>query len=409
MSDKLIYGKYLVQGEGILVRDGGIFIHDNTIGEVGAWKTLKKSHSCEVFEFPDSIILPGLINSHTHLEIPGPTGDPMPFVPWLLNRIQYNQRLIDPTETVKTGITSCLKYGVACVGDIASRVAEVRRVLLQSPLRGISFAEIRAMGQRRVTLDEQICRSTKVAPTPTSAKEPKSRDQTPADVGVGATFSLGLSPHAPYSVEVSGYRRIASIGLPVTTHLAESPEEQTFLNHQQGPFRELWRNLPWWDDQIERFSGTPVELAKATGLLDAAYPVLLAHVNYCSDADLDLLQKSTATVVYCPRTHHFFGHPPHRFIEMRSRGINVVLGTDSLASTPDLDLMEEARYVHRLGVDAIDAIGMITWNAGKNFAKSGQIKENYFADLALFEAEDLEELMAKKVPAKTMLAGQWVG
>jgi aminodeoxyfutalosine deaminase len=77
----------------------------------------------------------------------------------------------------------------------------------------------------------------------------------------------------------------------------------------------------------------------------------LAHVNYVNDDELELLSRGRASVVYCPRTHAYFGHPPHRFREMLARGINVAVGTDSCASSPDLNLLDDLRLVHRLHPD----------------------------------------------------------
>ncbi len=74
-------------------------------------------------------------------------------------------------------------------------------------------------------------------------------------------------------------------------------------------------------------------------------------MNYISDDELAILAKGRTSVVYCPRTHAYFGPPPHRFTDMLDRGINVALGTDSAASAPDLNLLEDARLVHRLRPD----------------------------------------------------------
>src|SRR5207253_5134070 len=138
-----------------------------------------------------------------------------------------------------------------------------------------------------------------------------------------------------------GYRRCLAaakyFGLTLATHLAETPHEEEFLASHAGPFRELWEFLGAWDEQVPTFAGGPIRYAQSLGLLD--YPTLLAHVNYCDDAELALLARGRASVVYCPRTHAFFGHPPHRWREMLSRGINVAIGTDSCASSPDLNLL----------------------------------------------------------------------
>jgi len=81
-------------------------------------------------------------------------------------------------------------------------------------------------------------------------------------------------------------------------------------------------------------------------LLD--YPTLLAHVNYCDDEELSILASGKASVVYCPRTHEYFGHQPHRWREMLAREINVAVGTDSCASSPDLNIVDELRLLHKI-------------------------------------------------------------
>src|SRR5205814_2099478 len=109
----------------------------------------------------------------------------------------------------------------------------------------------------------------------------------------------------------------------------------------------LWNMLGLWADPVETFRGSPIEFAKSVGVLDE--PTLLAHVNYCDDAELATLSRGRASVVYCPRTHAYFGLPPHRWRDMLAAGINVALGTDSRASSPDLNLLDDLRLLHRLG------------------------------------------------------------
>jgi cytosine/adenosine deaminase-related metal-dependent hydrolase len=111
-------------------------------------------------------------------------------------------------------------------------------------------------------------------------------------------------------------------------------------------FRDLWDTLGHWADPVDTHPGSPIQFAQAVGLLD--YPTLLAHVNYCPDDDLARLAAGRASVVYCPRTHAYFGHPPHRFRDMVRAGVNVAIGTDSCASSPDLNPLDDVRLVHRL-------------------------------------------------------------
>ncbi|HWP39831.1 MAG TPA: amidohydrolase family protein, partial [Tepidisphaeraceae bacterium] len=77
----------------------------------------------------------------------------------------------------------------------------------------------------------------------------------------------------------------------------------------------------------------------------------LAHVNYCEQSDLELLSRGQASVVYCPRTHRYFGHPPHRWREMLACGINLAVGTDSCASSADLNIVQDLRLLHQMAPD----------------------------------------------------------
>ena len=214
-------------------------------------------------------------------------------------------------RAAEAGVNESLRFGVTTVGDISRRVDETRAVLARSPLRAVSYGEVTGMAGRRGNLEANLVRAL---------SEPVNRT-----TGAPLRVRIGLSPHAPYSIEAGGYRRCLEIarreGLPLTTHLAETPDEEAFLASHAGPFRELWEALGGWDDTVPTFPGGPIRFAHSLGLLDS--PTLLAHVNECDDAEMDLLAAGRASVAYCPRTHEYFGRPPHRWREMLARGINV--------------------------------------------------------------------------------------
>jgi cytosine/adenosine deaminase-related metal-dependent hydrolase len=135
---------------------------------------------------------------------------------------------------------------------------------------------------------------------------------------------------------------------------------------------------------------------QSVGLLDLP-AALLAHVNYCDDAELDLLARGRASVAYCPRTHAWFGHPPHRWREMLARGINVAVGTDSCASSPDLNLVDDLRLLHQLAPDVGPAAlwELATVNAAKALGAErdvGTITAGKAADLAIFPTRGDEPL-----------------
>jgi cytosine/adenosine deaminase-related metal-dependent hydrolase len=160
---------------------------------------------------------------------------------------------------------------------------------------------------------------------------------------------LGISPHAPYSTSIELYRGCLELAeehdLLVMTHLAETLEEEQFLRTGTGIYRRMLRERGTWVANWRPPNLTPVEYLAAHGLLNSR--TLYAHVNYPSDTDLDLLAEHQANVVYCPKSHAWFRHRPHRMDEMLARGIRVALGTDGLSSNDSLGMLEEVKLVRQ--------------------------------------------------------------
>lgn len=331
-----------------MIREGAVACRGGRIVGVGSALAVHRAFpSARQTDLGRSVLLPGLVNAHVHLELSALSRGAAPgrFIDWLKRLIPTGP--IEPAAVsafvekgVAIGVEQCRRFGVTTVGDISRHCALTRRLLAGGPLDVVSFGEVQAMARRRIHLEARIA----------SAAESSA---------AGPFVRVGLSPHAPYSVETTGYGRCLEAarhaGLPLATHLAETPDETPFLADHSGPFRELWAFIGDWDDRVPTFAGGPIRMAKSIGLLDG--PSLLAHVNYCDDEEMQLLAEGQASVVYCPRTHAWFGHPPHRFGRMLALGINVALGTDSCASSPDLNLLDDARLAHmqapELPADAI--------------------------------------------------------
>ena len=387
------------------IRDGAIVLAAGAVVDVGPADLLSSRFpDAKIVDRSDCTVLPGLVNAHTHLELSEfSCGRPAAsFVDWIMRLVPRGQATAESVQqsvarSVPIGIAQCLRFGVTCVGDISRHCTATRPLLSGGPLRVVSYGEVQAMAQRRELLEQRIA------------------------AAIDGTFAsphllIAITPHAPYSVEPNGYRRCLEVArehnLPLATHLAETPDEATFLSRHAGPFRELWDYLGAWDQSVPAFNGGPIRLADSLGLLD--HPTLLAHVNYCDDDELALLARGRASVVYCPRTHAYFGHPPHRWREMLTRGINVALGTDSCASAPDLDLVEELRNLRRLAPDVppdrlwematIRAAGAVRMDD-----RIGTLTPGKAADLIVFRADGNDPLAtildSKILPAEVWIAG----
>jgi aminodeoxyfutalosine deaminase len=376
--------------DGRCIENGAVLVREGKVVAAGRWETIAGYAAKDVQDAGDCVLLPGLINAHTHLELSDCTPGERPadgLEGWLTRMLTRTR--IDAAElerksatACKIGANQCLRFGVTTVGDISRQCHVTRPVLKDGPLRVVSFGEVMAMAQRRGLLEERLARA--------------------ADEACASEFlRIAVSPHSPYSIEMQGYARCLEVakhrGMPLATHLAETLSESEFLEHHSGPLKALWDSWLSWDQQVPRFAGGPIRMAHELGLLD--YPTLLAHVNYCDDDELALLARGRASVVYCPRTHEYFGHPPHRFRDMLAAGINVAVGTDSCASSPDLNLVEDLRLMHRVHpqLDAQTLWRMGTANGAKALMidqTAGTLAPGMRADCVAFPAAGNDPLQA---------------
>lgn len=406
----LLLAKWVAPMDREMIRDGAVAFEGGRIAGVGGGRELRAQHpDAQVEDAGESIVLPGLVNAHTHLELTNVSRADRPpesFVDWVLQlmaRVRQDaganvQEFVE--QGVRAGVAQCLRFGVTTVGDVTRNPALSRAVLASSGLRAVSFGEVVGMAARRELFPPLL---------------ESAQDRTYESDGL----TVGLEPHAPYSLDLCGYRQCVEAarehGLPITTHLAETSDEAEFLRDHAGPFRRLWEALGAWSDDVTRFDGGPIHAMQSVGMLDL--PAVLAHVNYCSDDELEILARGNAAVVYCPRTHAYFGHPPHRWRTMLARGINVGVGTDSCASSPDLNLVDELRLLHRISpeVSTHDLWEMATVRGARALGQSdrvGSLTPAKDADLIVFPVttnDPLEELLERDVlPNQVWAAGHCV-
>jgi aminodeoxyfutalosine deaminase len=403
--DTLFVASLVVPMIGEPIRSGGVLVRDGRILAVGSAARLARARpSARQIDLGRSVLLPGLINAHTHLElsgIPRSPDRPSSFTDWIsalgqqLNRTapDFEQRI---ARSTREGASECLRHGVTTVGDISQQTHFTRPILREGPLRVVSFGEALGLAGIRDRFERGLTRALNLA------------DES-------AWLRCGLSPHAPYTVDEPGLRQcVAAAGearRALCIHLAETRDEAEFTQSHAGAFRSLWENLGTWRGDVPLPGCTPIELAERTGLLRAG--ALLAHVNYCDDGSLDLLAHRPSSVVFCPRTHAYFDQPPHRWREMLARGVNVCLGTDSRASSPDLNIMEDVRMLASQTADAgaIELLSMITSRAAHALGLSdhGTLSSRHHADFVVFDhvgRDPLASLVHEPIPCRsTWIAG----
>jgi cytosine/adenosine deaminase-related metal-dependent hydrolase len=353
----------------------------------------------------DVLLLPGLINAHTHLELTGLHGR-VPFAgqfaSWAERVIEMapgNQGEAPARRWICEGARMSLRAGVTAVGDIGYGAHQSDELAAVS-LRSVCYREILGIGPKHeeaLAFLHRGCRDMVSAPP---------------------NHWIGLSPHAPYSTDPQVYEEALALaerrGWPVCTHLAETREETVFLKTGEGPLRALLERRGLVTDSFAPAGCTPIQFAERVGLLESN--ALLVHVNYLTDEELELLAGSSCSVAYCPRSHAFFGHEPHRFREMMAAGVNVCLGTDSLASNDSLSILDEWRFLHARypDLDLPFLLRMSTVNAAAALgveADIGSLEPGKLADFICLPADGLsprdvmEQILTDPVEPQAVYVG----
>jgi cytosine/adenosine deaminase-related metal-dependent hydrolase len=326
--------------------------------------------SGELIDLGPVALLPGLVNAHTHLEfsyLQQPLGHPgMSLVDWIRLVIAERGRgdgaiNKDPNR----GLFESLSFGVTTIGDITT-------TNLTSSGDVTHFQEVIAFSRAR-------------SASALNALEERIRFQQ----GESRLIKHGISPHAPYTVSPKLVQALVSLAgrfsLPMAMHLAESREELELLRDRTGPFQALLEERSMWDAEAIPRGTRPIDYLR---MLADASRSLVVHGNYLNVSELSFLgaNRSQMSLVYCPRTHAYFDHQPYPLAAALGVRVRVALGTDSRASSPDLNLLAEMRHVLRIHpwLNPQDVLRMGTLSGAKALGRDrdvGSISEKKLANL----------------------------
>lgn len=316
------------------IRDGFVAIHAGRI--VAAGSDARSFPHVPIHELTRSVILPGLVNAHAHLELSWMAGrvQPASAMPIWLSRLLALRRSVDrdPIEPIADAIRQMRASGTALVGDVTNTLASYDS-LVDSDLSAAIFHEVLGFNTPE---PEQIVTNA------------AARLATLMPV---AWLRPSLVPHAPYSVSPALFRAIAqtSNGRPLSVHVGESMEERQFLHDGTGAWRDLLQEFNAWTDEWQPPGCGPVEYLERLGLVNER--LIAVHAVQLTDEELRVLAAANATVVTCPRSNRWVGvgsPPVERFY---ASGVRVAIGTDSLASVEDLQMFNEMAAVRALAPD----------------------------------------------------------
>lgn len=384
------------------IRAGAVLVDGRgRIAAVGPAALVPLPPDARSIDLPEAALLPGLVNTHTHLELTGFAGmvQADSFLDWIVAVIALKAKRSEETffEAACDGIRRMWASGVTTVADTGSTGAVIE-ALDHLGASGSYHHEVFGAhpDQCAAAFRDFAAGLDRLAPHAT------------------ARVRLGVSPHAPYTVSGALYRATCDLaranGVPIAVHVAEPPDERALLADFTGTFADDFRGRGVPRPSVDPI--TPMGFMDRHGVLSPR--TLCIHAIHVDEADTELMARHGCAVAHCPRSnrfHHGGAAPANRYLD---RGLRVGLGTDSEISVAPADLLAEAREARRLaGWDAATTVRLLTLDGAAAIdrdAECGSLEAGKWADLAAIRIGGAED------PAEAVLAaslgdvvGTWLG
>lgn len=332
----LLAARYVLPIAAPHIVDGAVLVQGDRIVEIGELEKLKAAHPDEeVRDFGLAVLMPGLVDLHTHLEYSVMRGlvDDLPYSQWKLQLLDREDRLDgdDWEESARLGAAEALRSGITTIADITENGASARAAA-GSGLRAVIYREVSTMDKREV-----------------SGVMAKAGEDIAAwrEYGDPSRLTVGIAPHATYSCHPEVYRRVAEKAiaedLPVSMHVAGSKDEYDFVKYGSSRLAVDYRDtysgsdLGWLPTGV-----SPVRYIDQWGLFDVPQ-ILAVHCTQVDDADIETLAEHDVAVAYCPRCNAKLGMGVAPLGSLLQRGVRVGIGTDSPAASNTLDMFDEMR------------------------------------------------------------------
>lgn len=336
MSEKLWIGaRHIVTMAGRELEDGAVLVADGRIEAVGPAGAVECESGVKRLELGDAVLMPGLVNVHSHLEcsLLRGFGDELELFPWVrkLTALKYGRMEPDDFQTASlVGAAELLRAGVTCTADCSDNGWAVLAALNASGLRGRVYQEV--FGPSPADCEASL-----------AGLLPK-LDRLAGEAAQGRV-EIGISPHAPYTVSGRLFEATAALGLerglPLAVHIAESPAEVRLIRDNQGPIAEAMRarDIPW-----EAHDCTPLQYLARLGMLELGNRLQLIHCVQIDDADVEALAAAGTGIAHCPRSNAKLGNGVFPAAALDDCRLRIGIGTDSSASNNTLSVLEELRF-----------------------------------------------------------------
>ncbi|HEY3307677.1 MAG TPA: amidohydrolase family protein [Desulfuromonadaceae bacterium] len=404
MPETIYSASWIVSPHTEPIEGGAILVRNGFIAATGKLEELRRTHgSTPVVDFPDCVLMPGLVNAHTHLELTYFPAwrlrthidyNPRRFVDWIIQLIKIKRGLAleDYQASIREGLRMCLEAGTTVTGEIAGN-SSLAGLYHNSLLSGRLFFEV--LGHDPVTFQPLLKRAIEACITDNAAN-----------------FASGISPHSPYTIgegNLSLIREEAfSRGFPLAIHISESAAESDFMFSSSGPLAEELYPFAGWERYLtppRRMSST--DFLDRAGLLSSA--TLAIHCVHINLADAEILKKRGVHVALCPRSNNYLDVGRAPVALLKKLGIPLALGTDSLASNDSLSMWDEMRFALESfpkDLSALDVFRMATSNGAAALglkASHGSLEPGKRAD---FQVIGKIGTAADKLLERAILSGE---
>ena len=361
------------------IEHGAVAVEGERIAAVGPRaEIVERFPESKVESFGEALILPGLINTHTHLELTALRGylenEERDFFAWLRKLTIARLELLTPDDirvSATWGACEAVRAGITSVDDASDSALMSIMALRDVGLRGVVYKESFGPDARLAAENFEKLKM--------KVQELRANETT--------LVRAGVSPHAPYTVCGPQLEMIADFALaenlPLMMHAAESEAEAEFLREGCGVFAEglARRAIEWKAPGL-----STIQYLKRHGILDTR--PLLAHCIRVDDDDIETLRDTGAKVAHCPKSNAKLGHGRAPLAKFFEREVVVGLGSDSVASNNTCDILEEARFaalLARAGGDNVSTAKILA-------AATGELKEGAQADLAVVSLNSVHQL-----------------
>jgi cytosine/adenosine deaminase-related metal-dependent hydrolase len=349
----------------------------------------------------DCALLPGLINTHTHLELTVFRGllEDLSFRDWIVRLQGAKVAVMTPErflDSARWGIAEGVRAGITSFADTCDS-GVVLEAMRERGVRGIMYQEVFSPSADPAIVREAAARL---------AEKLARHDALETELQ-----QVGVSPHAPYTVSDPLFALVARSGRRIAVHIAESDAEHRFVCDGEGPFADALRARGF---SVSPRASSPIALLAKLGVLDAR--PLLIHCVRVSDADIAAIAASGSTVAHCPISNAKLGHGIAPVLEMLDAGIPVGLGSDSMAANNRMHLLEESRaavLAQRIRGERFDALAasraleLATLGGARALGladRVGSLEVGKEADLAAFDLTGLAGTADADPPAALVFA-----